>query len=76
MQKESEKNAHTKCIFATLANGSHGYIPIPELMDTDIYKAKLCEGSFSDKYAGDKITDLAIKMINTDFYIKPTETIN
>ncbi len=54
---------HTKCIFATLANGAHGYIPLSELMDTDIYEAKLCEGSFLDKYAGDKITALAFKMI-------------
>lgn len=53
----------TKCIFSTLSNGAHGYIPISELMDTDIYEAKLCAGSFLEKYAGDKITDLAIKMI-------------
>lgn len=52
-----------KCIFATLANGAHGYIPLPELMDTDIYEAKLCEGSFLEKHAGDKITALAVKMI-------------
>lgn len=59
----------TKCIFATLANGAHGYIPLSELMDTDIYEAKLCEGSFLDKYAGDKITDIAIKMIKQQNFV-------
>ena len=53
----------TKCVFATIANGAHGYVPIPELMETDIYEAKLCAGSFLEKHAGDKITSAAIRMI-------------
>lgn len=51
------------CLFSTLSNGTHGYIPVPELIDTDIYEAKLCEGSFLDPSAGDTIAETVCTMI-------------
>jgi len=51
------------CLFSALSNGTHGYIPVPELMDTDIYEAKLCEGSFLDPSAGDTLADAVIRML-------------
>jgi len=51
------------CLFSALSNGTHGYIPVPELIDTDIYEAKLCEGSFLDPTAGDTIAEAVVRII-------------
>lgn len=51
------------CLFSALSNGTHGYIPVPELMETDIYEAKLCEGSFLDPSAGDTIAEAVVRML-------------
>ena len=39
-----------KCIISTLSHGMFGYIPVPELLGTNIYPAALCAGS---RFAGD-----------------------
>ncbi|MBR5311288.1 MAG: hypothetical protein IKU40_00205 [Clostridia bacterium] len=52
------------CLFSALSNGMHGYVPVPELMETDIYEAKLCEGSFLDPSAGDAIAEAVIRMLD------------
>ena len=51
-------------LFSALSNGMHGYIPVPELMETDIYEAKLCEGSFLDPSAGDAIAETVVRMLD------------
>lgn len=51
------------CLFSTLSNGFHGYIPVPELIDQPIYEAKLCFGSCLDKNAGSVIVQTAVKLV-------------
>ena len=56
------------CLFSTLSNGWHGYIPTPELVDmytdvnSNVYEIKLCYGSCLERNAGDIITDTAIAL--------------
>lgn len=48
-----------KSLISTLSNGSNGYIPTPELMDTDIYEASINCSSFYEPEAGNKIVKYA-----------------
>ncbi len=34
-----------KCIISTLSHGMYGYLPIPELIGTNVYPAQICAGS-------------------------------
>lgn len=52
-----------RCLIATLSNGFFGYIPVPELFDTDVYPVQLCEGSMWQPEAGAMLTDCAVKML-------------
>ncbi len=44
-----------RCVIATLSNGMYGYIPVPELLGTDVYPAQLCAGSRWEGDTGDRI---------------------
>ena len=53
---------YPKSLVATLCNGFWGYMPVPELLGTDIYPAQLCAGSKWEPAAGDKLVTRALQM--------------
>lgn len=52
-----------KCIISTLSHGMYGYIPVPELLGTDIYPAQLCAGSRWEAAAGDIVVEKAVQIM-------------
>ena len=53
-----------KWLMAELANITPGYVPVPELFDTDIYPAQLCHGSFLMPEAGDQLVEAVVGLIH------------
>jgi len=51
-----------KWLMTEMANTEGSYIPTPELMDTDIYPAWLCYGSWLEKEAGNKMVAKLVEM--------------
>ena len=54
-----------KWLMAELANMEASYVPVPELLDSDCYEAQLCYGSWMEAYAGNKIVEGFVHMIDT-----------
>ena len=51
-----------KWLMSEMANTEGSYIPTPELMDTDIYPAWLCYGSWLEAEAGNKMVAKLVEM--------------
>ena len=51
-----------KWLISEMANTDASYVPTPELMETDVYPAWLCYGSWLEKDAGDKIVNKLVQM--------------
>lgn len=51
-----------KSLVATLCNGNYGYIAVPELYGTDVYPVQLCNSSYLEPEAGNKITEKALTL--------------
>ncbi len=51
-----------KSLVATLSNGFWGYIPVPEMFETDVYPVQLCVGSKWEPAAGDKLVTRALEI--------------
>ena len=51
-----------KWLMSEMANTEGSYIPTPELMDTDIYPAWLCGGSWLEAEAGNKMVAKLVEM--------------
>ena len=52
-----------KWLISELGNFYGGYIPTPELMGTDIYPAWLCDGSWLETEAGNKMIAALLEMV-------------
>jgi len=52
-----------KCIISTLSHGMFGYIPVPELLETNIYPAALCAGSRFAGDTGERIVNKALQLM-------------
>jgi hypothetical protein len=61
-QPLKEATPSGKWLMSEMANTEGSYIPTPELMDTDIYPAWLCYGSWLEKEAGNKMVAKLVEM--------------
>ena len=61
-QPLKEATPSGKWLMSEMANTEGSYIPIPELMDTDIYPAWLCYGSWLEAEAGNKMVAKLVEM--------------
>ena len=52
-----------KCIISTLSHGMYGYMPVPELLETNIYPAALCAGSRFAGDTGEKIVNKTLQLM-------------
>lgn len=61
--KLKEASPTGKTVVATLCNGYCGYIPTEDLFGTAVYEVKLAAGSYLEEKAGEKVLNLAIKLV-------------
>lgn len=52
-----------KCIISTLSHGMYGYLPIPELIGTNVYPAQICAGSRFAPDTGDRMVEAVLKIM-------------
>ena len=53
-----------KWLMSELANIEAGYVPIPELFDTDAYPVQLCHGSWLMPEAGDQLVESVSNLVS------------
>ena len=53
-----------KWLMSELANIEAGYVPIPELFDTDAYPVQLCHGSWLMPEAGDQLVEAVSNLVS------------